>query len=110
MKCVDSVIVKNGDIIENLEMHHIEDKVIYRVPANAEKALLLISSDDGDIFVRAADNVFCGKNLRFYSLETRYAAFLDLNTYIQHSGEYKGCVVVECMTEPIETCLLVFEK
>lgn len=107
---VDSVIVKNGDMIEAVNMHYTEDKVVYRVPDDAEKALLLISSDDTDVVIKAADNVFSGKDPKYYSIEPRIAAFLDLNTYIQRSGEYKGCVVIESVAEPFESCLLVFEK
>lgn len=110
MNYVDSVVVKNGSVISNLEMVQSDDVVAYRVPEDAENALLLVESEEADVTIRAADHVFGGGEKRFQCGESPFAVYLDLNTCVQRSGEYKGCVLVEGLIEPFKSCLLILEK
>ncbi|MBR4087386.1 MAG: hypothetical protein IKK30_05990 [Clostridia bacterium] len=90
----------------------VEDVVAYRVPKDAEEALLMIDHDYSaiTIIVKAADNVLCGKDLSIQINRGTGVFFLDLNTFIQRSGEYEGCVLIESDDKDFRSELLVLEK
>ncbi|MBR2012744.1 MAG: hypothetical protein IJ995_00810 [Clostridia bacterium] len=87
-----------------------ENVVAYHVPKDAELALLLMDvNDPATVTVKAADSVLGGKDQVIDCLDGYFGIFLDLNTFIHRSGEYEGCVLIEC-GEPFRSELVVFEK
>lgn len=106
----------HGKFNEPMNFTYIDDEVdnvvAYRVPEDAEEALLMIDQDYSTITitVKAADNVFSGKDLSIQINRGTAVFFLDLNTFIQRSGEYEGCVLIESDGNDFRSELLVLEK
>ncbi len=85
--------------------------VAYRVPEDAEYALLLLGIEDpSTITIKAADSVLGGKD-QIFPCECGYnGVFLELSTFIQRSGEHKGCVLIECAEDSFESDLFICSK
>ncbi len=105
-----------GKFNEPMDFSYIDNEtdnvVAYRVPKDAEEALFMVDHDYSaiKITVKAADNVLCGKDLSVQINRSTGVFFLDLNTFIQRSGEYEGCVLIESDDKDFRSELLVLEK
>ena len=111
MLYIDSIIVKKEELFSNTDMSGGDIELAFRVPEDAETALLmLLNSEEVEFNIKSADSVFGGKDLKFLCGENSFSMFVDLNTFIQRSGEYKGCVLLEADTENFECKLLIPEK
>ena len=92
----DSIIVKNNGMTQINVVEVGEGVVAYRVPEDAEKAVYLVDIFGGcTVTIKAADHVFGGKDLVVHTEDGYGIVYVDLNTYIQRSGEHKGCVLIE---------------
>ena len=103
----DSIIFKNTGSTQLDLIEAGEGVVAYRVPEDAEKGIYLVDVYDGcSVTIKAADHVFSGKDLVVNTEDGQCAVYLDLNTYIQRSGEHKGCVLIET-DESTATCAFI---
>ncbi len=106
----DSIIVKNNGITQINVVEVGEGVVAYRVPEDAEKAVYLADVYGGcTVTIKAADHVFGGKDLVVSVKDGQSLIYLDLNTYIQRSGEHKGCVLIESDDDSVMCELTVLE-
>ena len=88
----------------------VETVMAYRVPEDAEKGLFLFESyDKSTVTIKAADHVFGGKDLVVDIEENYCVLYLDINAYIQRTGEYKGCIVVENSDESAMCEFIILE-
>lgn len=111
MYYLNSTPVKIGDLISTNNMNCCECITAYRVPDDAETAVLLVKNYSGsDIIIKSGDNVFRGKDMSYYDMDDCFVIFLDLNTFIQRSGEQKGCIVLDSDSDEYESKLFVLEK
>ena len=81
-----------------------------RVPEDAEKGIFIFESFvSNTVTIKAADHVFGGKDL-VVDIPTGYSILcLDINAYIQRSGEYKGCILVESSDSSVMCDIIIFE-
>ncbi len=111
MTYFDSVCVKNKEIHSTDTMNDSEKIAAYRVPKDAEYALLFVMNPSPSTFTfKAADNVFGGKDQQFECPIGYYGMYLDLNTFVQRSGEHEGCVVIENTGDSFQSEMFVFVK
>lgn len=82
----------------------------YRVSEDAEKGIFLFDSYEGSkIKIKAADHVFGGKDFVVDVGEEYTVLCLDINPYIQRTGEYKGCILLESSDESASCELVIIE-
>lgn len=106
----DSIIAKNAASVGFNFFDAGEGVVAYRVPDDAEKGMYMVDVGGGcKVTIKAADHVFGGKDL-VVNTEDSYCLFcFDLNMYIQRTGEYKGCVLIETEDDTAMCCFIVLE-
>lgn len=107
--------IRGNDFFEIMQTNEVENSVAYRVPKDAEKALLLVDNDYSliTLTIKAADNVFGGKDLVWQIKGGYHGIILDVNTFIQRSGEYEGCILFESEGKEgsdFRSKLVVFEE
>ena len=106
----DSIIAKNNGSAGFNYDEAGEGVVAYRVPEDAEKAIYLVDIYGGcTVTIKAADHVFGGKDLVVDTEDGYSIVYVDLNTYIQRSGEHKGCVLIENDDETAMCSFIVLE-
>lgn len=111
MTYFDCVRVKNNEVHGADPMDQVDTEVAYRVPKDAERAMLLVMNpSESLITIKGADNVLGGKDLKITCPSGYYALYVDINTMIQHSGEHEGCIVIEHTGENFLSQLYVFEN
>lgn len=111
MYYLDSTPVKIGDLISTKDMNFSDCITAYRVPDDAEIAVLLVKNYVSlDMAICSGNNVFRGKDMSYYDMDDCFVIFLDVNTFVQRSGEHKGCIILDSGTDTYESKLFVLEK
>lgn len=107
----------NSNTVKNYECFSIEamkltpKEAAYRVPMDAEYALLtLCVVGENIITIKGGDTVLGGKDKTFSCGDGDYGVILEISQYIQHSGPHKGCILLESTAEDYESDLFVFSK
>ncbi len=111
MTYYNAIRLKTNEMFDS-ELTNASDEVVaYRVPEDAEHAVILMFNDNSSTtIIRSGDTFFGGKDLILNCDEGYYGVYLDLNTYIQRSGEHKGCVVIENDGDMFRSQLAILEK
>ena len=111
MTYFDSITVENYECFVTDMMTHTPKKAAYRVPMDAEYALLTLYVDgETTITIKGGDTVLGGKDKKISCEGGAYGVILELSQYIQHSGPHKGCILLESNLDFYESDLFVFSK
>lgn len=106
----EAKIIKANNLIEGGSECTCATGLAFKISGKTDKVLLQVSSPEGfEIKMLASDNVLCGgdKILSFEADEHYY--YLDIGTYIQTSGEYRGCVVFTPIDDEVLCFMDMFE-
>ena len=111
MNIYNSICFKNNELHLTEPLNICDNAMAYRVPEDAEYGFLMVSNPiECTYTIKAADNVLGGKDQVFYCPYGYNSMYLDLNSFIQRSGEYKGCVLIEIGEKGAMSEMIVFQK